>query len=98
MGRSPSKTADRLPGKTGKRLRAGPGVRLAEYPPRWQSRTTRACAHAMWEGPHGPACPLDARAGPWSDGTHRLRGPELRLLRHLDRLGDGPRGRARPVG
>src|SRR5438045_1708608 len=52
----------------------------------------------MWEGPPGPTCLPDAKAGPWCDGTHRLRGPELRLLRHPDRLGDGPDGRARPVG
>src|SRR5215469_9266820 len=87
-----------LTGKTGKRLRADPGVRLAEYTPRWQSRTSRTPAHVMWEGPPGPPSLPDARAGPWSDGTHRLRGPELRLLRHPDRLGDGPDCRARPVG
>src|SRR5690348_9380477 len=98
MGRSP-------PGrpaacrKDRERLRAGPGVRLAEISTQVAvSHVTDGRARHVWEGPPGPARQPDAGAGPWNDGTHPLRGPELRLLRHPDRLGDGPDGRARPVG
>jgi EmrB/QacA subfamily drug resistance transporter len=58
----------------------------------------RRPAMAAWqEQPAPPArSPVSSRSA--TDETHRLRGVELRLLRHPDRLGGGPVGRAGPMG
>src|SRR5215471_1798850 len=58
----------------------------------------RRPAMAAWQEQPAPPdrSPVSSRSA--TDETHRLRGAELRLLRHPDRLGGGPVGRAGPMG
>src|SRR5215831_12209124 len=77
-------------------LRRGPSIHQGAMCPKTWTRASRRTTPGTW--PCWPASAdfsSDTRSGlvARSGGTYRLRGPELRLLRHPDRLGGGPDGR-----